>query len=374
MQRTFANLFVLMLVAVLSGATALGQTPTGVDGVIGAEWTGVTPTNVPYTDGSAPDAQLVGFDVYVRCDANFLYIGLQALPATNPSGWCDAFALGLGSSANIYLDTDPANVNGSDLAFFPLGGFTFSHAYGAPDLSVEANMDSRPTQIFTAFNEGTPGDCPGGTQVGGVREFAIAWSLLETDPDFIGFPKLTASNNVVNVRTVQAFGYNFSGSQFPSRFGSCTDPNFPSIGCGKNKVLVCHKGKNTLCISTNAVQAHLNHGDALGACPPPKSPAEGEPMTQVPDEFILHRNYPNPFNPTTSISYALPTDAQVSLDVFDVLGRTVAQLVRGQVTAGYHDVVFDASALSSGMYFYRMTAAGDDGSHFTSVQKMILAK
>ncbi|MCC5942003.1 MAG: T9SS type A sorting domain-containing protein [Balneolaceae bacterium] len=78
--------------------------------------------------------------------------------------------------------------------------------------------------------------------------------------------------------------------------------------------------------------------------------------TQLPDNFTLHQNYPNPFNPTTVISYELPENSFVSLEVYDMVGRQVASLVNGQVQAGMHQVNFDASGLSSGVYLYRLTA------------------
>ncbi len=94
----------------------------------------------------------------------------------------------------------------------------------------------------------------------------------------------------------------------------------------------------------------------------------------APKEFTLNGNFPNPFNPSTTIIYTLPVDARVTLEVFNVLGQRVAQLVDGVVTAGYHDAVFDASSLSSGLYIYRLTAVGTEGILFSKTEKMILAK
>ena len=77
-----------------------------------------------------------------------------------------------------------------------------------------------------------------------------------------------------------------------------------------------------------------------------------------PSDFHLEANYPNPFNPTTSIRYALPHTAPVTLSVFDMLGRRVAVLIDSSQQAGWHNITFDAGTLSSGMYFYRLAAGG----------------
>jgi hypothetical protein len=93
----------------------------------------------------------------------------------------------------------------------------------------------------------------------------------------------------------------------------------------------------------------------------------------VPAQFSLDQNYPNPFNPSTTLRYALPVDAAVTLEVYNVLGEKVAQLVNGPVAAGYHEVVFDAANLPSGVYFYRISAAANE-SQFTRIEKMMLLK
>jgi len=95
-----------------------------------------------------------------------------------------------------------------------------------------------------------------------------------------------------------------------------------------------------------------------------------EPVNnQVPNTYNLSQNYPNPFNPVTNIKFAIPTTGYVKLVIFDVLGREIASLVNDNMTAGSYTVDFDASSLSSGVYFYRLDA-GD----FTQTKKMLLVK
>jgi hypothetical protein len=91
--------------------------------------------------------------------------------------------------------------------------------------------------------------------------------------------------------------------------------------------------------------------------------------SSIPTEYTLAQNYPNPFNPTTTIQFALPKSGNVTLVVYDVLGRAVANLVNENLNAGYHTINFNASSLSSGVYFYRLSA-GD----FVSVKKLMLLK
>jgi hypothetical protein len=89
----------------------------------------------------------------------------------------------------------------------------------------------------------------------------------------------------------------------------------------------------------------------------------------TPRDVILNQNYPNPFNPGTVISFQLPADSEVRLEVFDILGRLVATPVYGRVSSGNHTVNFDASGLHAGIYFYRLTAG-----EFTETRKMTLVK
>lgn len=89
----------------------------------------------------------------------------------------------------------------------------------------------------------------------------------------------------------------------------------------------------------------------------------------VVSDFWLYQNYPNPFNPTTVISYRLPAGSTVTLKVYDVLGNEVETLVEEERPAGIYKVEFDASGLSSGMYFYTLNAG-----NFAPTKKMMLIR
>ena len=88
-----------------------------------------------------------------------------------------------------------------------------------------------------------------------------------------------------------------------------------------------------------------------------------------PNTFALAQNYPNPFNPNTVISYTLPSESYVTLNVYNILGSQVASLVYEEQTKGEYKVTFDASNLSSGIYFYKLSAG-----NFIQLRKMILLK
>jgi hypothetical protein len=93
----------------------------------------------------------------------------------------------------------------------------------------------------------------------------------------------------------------------------------------------------------------------------------------TPRKFTVSQNYPNPFNPTTSIAYDMPFNGNVKIVVFDNVGREVATLVNGNINSGYHKVEFNASAFSSGIYFYKVSATSGTES-FDKVYKMMLVK
>lgn len=101
----------------------------------------------------------------------------------------------------------------------------------------------------------------------------------------------------------------------------------------------------------------------------PGAPVANESESELPEDFALHANYPNPFNPSTSISFSLPLRSDVTVQIYDMNGRLVQTLVRGDFEAGTHTVRWDASQVASGTYIYRLMA----GDHVES-RKMLLIR
>ncbi len=99
------------------------------------------------------------------------------------------------------------------------------------------------------------------------------------------------------------------------------------------------------------------------------SSVSGDENSSSLNNFVLEQNYPNPFNPNTVISYRLPVTSKVTLKVYNVLGKEIATLVNEELPAGVHEVKFDASSLTSGIYFYQLTT-----DNFIETKKMVYLK
>ena len=99
-----------------------------------------------------------------------------------------------------------------------------------------------------------------------------------------------------------------------------------------------------------------------------------EEIHGLPDEFVMHQNYPNPFNPTTTLRYDIPEDGNVSILIYDMMGRQIRTLVNRNVSAGYHFIQWDGtnqsgSPVSAGVYIYILQSE-----NYRSLKKMILLK
>ena len=104
-----------------------------------------------------------------------------------------------------------------------------------------------------------------------------------------------------------------------------------------------------------------------------------DPTTDIKNEILpsiskLEQNYPNPFNPNTTINFSLASSSWVTLKVYNIIGQEISFLFNGRASAGDHSVNFNASSQPSGIYIYKLTAAGRDNKIFSSVRKMLLIK
>ena len=95
---------------------------------------------------------------------------------------------------------------------------------------------------------------------------------------------------------------------------------------------------------------------------------------EVPKDFSLSQNYPNPFNPATKIDYQLPLDARVTIDLYNIVGQKVGELVNKEHVAGYYSIELNTK-MASGVYIYRMVAVDKiNGNNFVSIKKMLMLK
>jgi hypothetical protein len=102
----------------------------------------------------------------------------------------------------------------------------------------------------------------------------------------------------------------------------------------------------------------------------PLGTSVNERLSSIPSTYQLEQNFPNPFNPTTTIRFETPTVSHVKLVIYNLRGELVRALIDSEMAAGFHQVTFDASNLASGIYFYRLEAGGN----FTATHKMVLGK
>ena len=213
---------------------------------------------------------------------------------------------------------------------------------GQPNFT--SNSAPTPTQNGTTNIRGVFGDGSGGLYV-----------VEEGNHRILYFANAASLPNGANASNVLGQA-DFTSALAPATptAGSFNFPNSMFIDNAANQIWVADAGNNRV------LRFDMNAGPLTGISTIPD---------QRPTAYALSQNFPNPFNPTTSIRFRLPESGNVRLEVFDVLGRLVAVLVNEHMQAGSYQVPFNASALSSGVYLYRLSAKG-----YSSVQKMMLLK
>ncbi|MBS4027563.1 MAG: T9SS type A sorting domain-containing protein, partial [Ignavibacteriales bacterium] len=97
-------------------------------------------------------------------------------------------------------------------------------------------------------------------------------------------------------------------------------------------------------------------------------------LSEVPVDFILYQNVPNPFNPSTTIQFDVPKESFVSLKLYNLLGQEMEKSIDQQLSAGKYRVTINANVLQSGIYFYRLVASKDGAILYSSMKKMVVLK
>ena len=150
----------------------------------------------------------------------------------------------------------------------------------------------------------------------------------------------------------------------PNVFAGSDKGVFLSTNNGANWTDVSTGLKNTLIFSLAVNGTNLFAGTDSGVWRRPLSEiitTVNKEENVLPQAFVLQQNYPNPFNPSTTIRYSLPTSAHVKLTLYNTLGQVVGELVNEEQSAGWKEVTWDASGISSGIYLYRLQALQRDG-------------
>ena len=245
------------------------------------------------------------------------------------------------TSYTVYRDGSSI-YNGSGLTTSATGLVASSwHSYG-----ITASNSAGPSALFTIPTSlQAPPTCPpatvtisgtvgnGGGGISGVTMNGLGVSTTSNG----------SYTGMVN--------YGWSGPVSPSKSGYAFSPSLKSYSN----------------VTSNQVQNYTATKLAKIAAEP------GTDSLRLPQEFDL-KNVPNPFNPTTIVSYKLPAISRVSLKIYDMLGREVVTLVDDTKEAGYYNVTFNASNLSSGMFFARLVAQSDDSKPFVQTIKLLLTK
>jgi hypothetical protein len=217
-----------------------------------------------------------------------------------------------------------------------------------------ANYSGKPTNGYRsmAFNTSNVGD-----------PIQISWNAHPLDNNGISayavYRKVTTQGTPTLIATVSATG----ASSY-----SYTDEEY-AISDADNKILLFYDvrayyspNSTYTDVAFEAVYGVININTIAN------QPNNNKIRNEIPTDYSIS-NYPNPFNPTTTISYQLPQDGFVTLKVYDILGKEVATLVNENKNAGYYNVTFDASKLTSGIYIYRIRA-----NNYVQSKKMMLVK
>ncbi|MBC8489895.1 MAG: T9SS type A sorting domain-containing protein [Bacteroidetes bacterium] len=197
------------------------------------------------------------------------------------------------------------------------------------------------------------------------------WGAVPIAPTLISPP-----NGAIGISLTPTLNWNDIPNAFDYGVQLTNDPNFQSLIINVNGLTSSEYTVPTGILDLNTVYFwRANARNGLGTGPFSAIWFFTSVVTnistngEIPNEFRLYNNYPNPFNPTTNIKFSIPTQGFVTLKVFNSLGKEVATLVNENTSVGTYEVNFDAGSLTSGVYFYRLQS-----DNFTETKRMMLIK
>jgi len=281
----------------------------------------------------------------------------------------------------------------------PGGGSSFSVELG--DINCDGKLDmavtnNGTTTVSVYFNTTTPGSSTPtfGTRtdftVGSFPSLVAIWDLNGDGKRDLAVANATSNNISVLLSTqvlpveLASFTSSVNGNNVTLNWNTASEENNSgfdiernSFGTGWQKVGFVN-GSGTTNQPNNYSYSDINLASGNYSYRLKQIDYNGnfkyyelqnEVVIGVPNKFVLDQNYPNPFNPVTRINYELPITNYVSLKIFDIAGKEVAQLMNGVQQAGYYSIDFNAALLSNGTYFYKLTS-----DNFSDVKKMVVVK
>jgi len=227
--------------------------------------------------------------------------------------------------------------------------FEFTTANAGPDKTVIYGYGSNCTEL-------------NGTASGGIPPYTYSWTPGGSAPN-------AASTEVCPTTTTT---YTLTVTDLNGCVGTDQVTVFVNdVRCGNNmdKVMICHNDEE-ICIAAAAVQAHLDHGDILGACPVSAFLAAGKKPVNIIPEQLKSFNYPNPATEATTIQVELPVEGRVSIRVYNAAGMEMTNVVNENKQAGIHRFAVNMEKFTSGMYYYTITVQTRNGMH-TERKKLV---
>lgn len=235
----------------------------------------------------------------------------------------------------------------------------FGDDSGGDNIVLQRVTNGAATDILTSSGSVANGLTDIGFMVRVTRSSSSVWNLYTST-----LPTASGGGAVASAIPTAA---NTTVSQ-----GSVTNSTYTTFTNGYFGFMAVHSSGSSARIGAEFDQLYFDVSDTS----PLGKPVFVQPVSERPSEFRLHQNFPNPFNPTTKIRFELKEETHVRLSVYDVLGRELRELLNDRQASGIHDVLFDGSALPSGMYYYRLEVQGatDPGSSSILIKKMSLVK